>query len=383
MGRKKKKPVKPWCWYCNREFDDEKILVQHQRAKHFKCPFCHKKLYSGPGLNVHCIQVHKETLDKIPESLPNRNSVDLDIYGTQGIPENDLHEHERLKRGDDGPPRPNNQDSQKSNQQRSHKQPASVNNPAAMTALHAAMYQHAMSVGAMPPGYPPPPLGMSANFAAPPPFMMGPPPGMTPMVGSFPPGMVPPPPVMSSLNPQMMNFLPNTLGQLAPVPSTSRLLPPPPPPMSGVGHLMGVPPPPPPPPLPIDSNTTNEHGTSKISYQSHSGQSRYDSDNGNQKLYQTTSSRADQLRKTATSAAISYSPPAASTISKPASTKRRYEPTDYIEIQATNSRIMHPNQELSLEELRMSLFKYRSMVDKLPPNPIQLLDDGDHKLDAI
>jgi len=23
--------------YCNREFDDEKILVQHQKAKHFKC----------------------------------------------------------------------------------------------------------------------------------------------------------------------------------------------------------------------------------------------------------------------------------------------------------------------------------------------------------
>ncbi|EDW28739.1 GL18782 [Drosophila persimilis] len=49
MGRKKKKASKPWCWYCNREFDDEKILVQHQKAKHFKCHICHKKLYTGPG----------------------------------------------------------------------------------------------------------------------------------------------------------------------------------------------------------------------------------------------------------------------------------------------------------------------------------------------
>lgn len=30
--------------YCNREFDDEKILVQHQKAKHFKCHICHKKV---------------------------------------------------------------------------------------------------------------------------------------------------------------------------------------------------------------------------------------------------------------------------------------------------------------------------------------------------
>uniref|UniRef100_A0A1B0DAM0 Uncharacterized protein n=1 Tax=Phlebotomus papatasi TaxID=29031 RepID=A0A1B0DAM0_PHLPP len=50
--------------YCNREFDDDKILVQHQKAKHFKCHICHKKLYTGPGLSIHCMQVHKETIDK-------------------------------------------------------------------------------------------------------------------------------------------------------------------------------------------------------------------------------------------------------------------------------------------------------------------------------
>lgn len=53
------------CWfctltlirYCNRDFDDEKILIQHQKAKHFKCHICHKKLYTGPGLAIHCMQV--------------------------------------------------------------------------------------------------------------------------------------------------------------------------------------------------------------------------------------------------------------------------------------------------------------------------------------
>lgn len=99
MGRKKKKASKPWCWYCNREFDDEKILVQHQKAKHFKCHICHKKLYTGPGLSIHCMQVHKETVDKVPNSLPNRSNIEVEIFGMDGIPAEDLRDHERQKNG--------------------------------------------------------------------------------------------------------------------------------------------------------------------------------------------------------------------------------------------------------------------------------------------
>ncbi|KAJ8923307.1 hypothetical protein NQ315_001865 [Exocentrus adspersus] len=111
MGRKKKKQSKPWCCaqfsltrfrYCNREFEDEKILIQHQKAKHFKCHICHKKLYTGPGLSIHCMQVHKETIDKVPNSLPNRSNVDIEIYGMEGIPSADLKEHERTKQGSRG-----------------------------------------------------------------------------------------------------------------------------------------------------------------------------------------------------------------------------------------------------------------------------------------
>lgn len=99
MGRKKKKASKPWCWYCNREFDDEKILVQHQKAKHFKCHICHKKLYTGPGLSIHCMQVHKESIDKVPNSLPNRSNIEIEIYGMEGIPPEDIREHEKQKNG--------------------------------------------------------------------------------------------------------------------------------------------------------------------------------------------------------------------------------------------------------------------------------------------
>lgn len=94
MGRKKKKVIKPWCWYCNRDFEDEKVLMQHQKAKHFKCHICYKKLYSGPGIAVHCQTVHKETIDKIPNSLPGRGSTEIEIYGMEGIPEADVKKHE-------------------------------------------------------------------------------------------------------------------------------------------------------------------------------------------------------------------------------------------------------------------------------------------------
>ena len=85
--------------YCNREFDDEKILIQHQKAKHFKCHICHKKLYTGPGLSIHCMQVHKDTIDKVPNSLPNRGNIEIEIYGMEGIPDADVKEHERQKGG--------------------------------------------------------------------------------------------------------------------------------------------------------------------------------------------------------------------------------------------------------------------------------------------
>ncbi|XP_034490919.1 BUB3-interacting and GLEBS motif-containing protein ZNF207-like [Drosophila innubila] len=94
MGRKRK-ATKPWCWYCNREYDDENPLVRHQRLKHFKCHICHKKLYTGPGLSIHCMQVHKETVDKVPNSLPNRSNIEIEIIGMDGIPAEDLRDHEK------------------------------------------------------------------------------------------------------------------------------------------------------------------------------------------------------------------------------------------------------------------------------------------------
>ncbi|KXS18966.1 hypothetical protein M427DRAFT_132460 [Gonapodya prolifera JEL478] len=95
MGKKKKakKEVKPWCWYCDREFEDEKVLIQHQKAKHFKCNQCNKRLNTAGGLGVHMTQVHKANLTKIENTLAGRDSPDIEIFGMEGVPEEDLAKH--------------------------------------------------------------------------------------------------------------------------------------------------------------------------------------------------------------------------------------------------------------------------------------------------
>ncbi|KNA14002.1 hypothetical protein SOVF_111430 [Spinacia oleracea] len=94
MGKKKKRPVeKVFCYYCDREFDDEKILLQHQKAKHFKCHVCNKKLSTASGMVIHVLQVHKENVTKVPNAKPEREATDIDIYGMQGIPPDVLAAH--------------------------------------------------------------------------------------------------------------------------------------------------------------------------------------------------------------------------------------------------------------------------------------------------
>ena len=46
---------------------------------------------------IHCSQVHKETVTEIPNAFPHRNNLEMDIYGTEGIPEKDRLERERNK----------------------------------------------------------------------------------------------------------------------------------------------------------------------------------------------------------------------------------------------------------------------------------------------
>ena len=61
MGRKSKpkteEVVQTFCYYCDREFDDVNVLIMHQKAKHFKCSLCNKKLTTTKSLVTHIKQV--------------------------------------------------------------------------------------------------------------------------------------------------------------------------------------------------------------------------------------------------------------------------------------------------------------------------------------
>ena len=47
------------------------------------------------------MQVHKETIDKVPNSLPTRGNIEIEIYGMEGIPDADLKAHENSKNNEE------------------------------------------------------------------------------------------------------------------------------------------------------------------------------------------------------------------------------------------------------------------------------------------
>jgi len=97
MGRKKKKRrTVIFCYYCDRHFDNEKVLIEHQRGKHFKCPICHRRLSSARGMMIHVFQVHKESIDTVPAAKVGRDSFDLEIFGMVGVPQ-DLIQEKQVK----------------------------------------------------------------------------------------------------------------------------------------------------------------------------------------------------------------------------------------------------------------------------------------------
>ncbi|KAK4504524.1 hypothetical protein PRZ48_005440 [Zasmidium cellare] len=98
MGNKKRKHggesledvlARPWCYYCERDFDNMKVLVDHQKVKHFQCHFgsCHRRLNTIGGLRVHMQQVHKAELHEVPNANENRRDVNVEIFAMVGVPE--------------------------------------------------------------------------------------------------------------------------------------------------------------------------------------------------------------------------------------------------------------------------------------------------------
>lgn len=133
---------------CSR-LQDENDLILHQKAKHFKCSVCNKRLSSAKALSVHSMQVHKIQVTEISDALAGREDPAWEIFGSQGIPYG-------MQRGQQPPTQPG-----------------------------AAAMGGAGPPGMMQGGFAPPPYGMPPMMGGPPPYGM--PPGRPPYGGAPPP----------------------------------------------------------------------------------------------------------------------------------------------------------------------------------------------------
>jgi hypothetical protein len=104
MGRKSKKtagesaPVKPTCFYCLRSFENEEVLLSHQKILHFRCPSCSRKFGNAPAMGIHLKTIHDMELKQVPKAEPGRDDPTLHIVGTHGVPtEAELEEARRKK----------------------------------------------------------------------------------------------------------------------------------------------------------------------------------------------------------------------------------------------------------------------------------------------
>lgn len=249
-NRKKSKTKKiadlAWCWYCDRTFEDQRVLLSHQKAKHFRCPQCPRRLNTAGGLAVHLDQVHKMGTDKIENALPGREAFDIEIYGMEGIPAADLAAWKRRTAEELGLPNPDGDPSRPKKHQwaqvaltpaeakqqlAAHKAlmglidtpplPAPAPAPTQVTNIApppppppaaAAPVPSAFPIGGMN-GIPPPPPGFMPppGIAPPPAGMPFPPPGFPmplPPGLSLPPGIPPPPgmPLPPGIPPPPMGF---------------------------------------------------------------------------------------------------------------------------------------------------------------------------------
>ena len=195
MGRKKRgvNVLKPFCYYCDKEFENVNILLQHQKNRHFACKLCTRKFSTAASLCTHMMQVHGTTIQKVPNAIAGRDKVDINIYGMDEVPSEIIEERLAKKI---------NKKKIKLEQELKKKYGIDLDDPKFDLADYEIpdirprkrqktenqmVYGHFHPAGAPAVG-PPPGLGMPGQFMPPPPGMFPPPPMGLPMP---PPGMHP------------------------------------------------------------------------------------------------------------------------------------------------------------------------------------------------
>lgn len=224
--------------------------MQHQKAKHFKCNMCPRRLNTAGGLAVHIQQVHKlepENLPRIENALPGRDGYEVEIFGMEGIPAPDVADYKRRKEIELGL-------SAGSISQPQAKRPKTENRPLSEDELKAQLEAHKALMGANEaPSVASASENQGAVYGAPPQAYAAPPApspmSLPPMPPSMPPGappFFPGMPMPPGVPPGQMPFPP-----FPPVPGMPPGAPPFLPPAGFPGaHPMGMMPPggfPPPP----------------------------------------------------------------------------------------------------------------------------------------
>jgi hypothetical protein len=99
MGRKKKgvEVLSPFCYYCDKQFENANILLQHQKNRHFACRQCNRKFSTAASLATHMSQLHNSTLQKVPNAMAKRDKVDINIYGMEEVPAEVIEDRLRRK----------------------------------------------------------------------------------------------------------------------------------------------------------------------------------------------------------------------------------------------------------------------------------------------
>ncbi|WWC95584.1 hypothetical protein V866_002449 [Kwoniella sp. B9012] len=192
MGKKKRTQVfvlKPWCWYCEREFEDDKGEFRTQMAKLTTCsPAAASKVQAFQMSAVPKETEYGRWFDgsHLTNTLPGRDGYDIEIFGMEGVPENAVAEWKSRKEAEAG--------TAALQAAAAALRPRQSYNVIPEADLRAALEQHKKLMAARnnpAPVVPFPPFG-----AAPPPFPAGPPPGFRP---PFPPAGIPPfPPASNS-----------------------------------------------------------------------------------------------------------------------------------------------------------------------------------------
>ncbi|KAM9386279.1 BUB3-interacting and GLEBS motif-containing protein ZNF207-like [Pholidichthys leucotaenia] len=355
MGRKKKKQMKPWCWYCSRDFDDEKMLIQHQKAKHFKCHICHKKLYTGPGLAIHCMQVHKEAIDSVPNAIPGRTDIELEIYGMEGIPKKDMQERRRtLEQKSQESQKKKNQDDSDEDDDDDEVGPSVQQAP---SVLPQASYASPMTQPGIPPvagapGIPP------AGYQGMPPMMPGVPSimhGMPPAMHGMPPGTMPMGGMMPPMLPGMPGIPPTMLPHAAPRPE--------------IPHMA-----PAPAAVPIPSRpaaaTAAAPAVTKPLFPSEA-QAQQNPSGPAAETSHSTAAASDPPKATfpaytqpsvSSSSSTSSSNPSSSTVAKPPATATSKPAT--LTTTSAASKLIHPDEDISLEEMKAQLPRYSRLIPR-------------------